>query len=211
MAFGKEKQFDRLNKLLTNSFTNLKNDVLRIHQRIDQIEATMASANPGSLREHMEWQEKEIQEIKDLVAQNAARNALAEENKAAQEKESPEERGPGEGEVMITAVQFEAPGSAKDNLNSEWVELEGYNVDMGGWQLHDNDRKHVYKFPEGFSIHGKVRLYTGKGKDTSTKLFWNNANHIWNDDDDTATLKDPKGKIISRVRSARVHSFERLK
>jgi hypothetical protein len=41
-------------------------------------------------------------------------------------------------------------------------------------------------------------------------LFWGSPRPIWNDEEDIATLSDKKGEVISMVRSARVHSFERI-
>jgi len=114
------------------------------------------------------------------------------------------------GDVKITAVQFEAPGTEKGNLNGEWIEIEGYGADMSGWKLHDKGKKHIYTFPKGFEIHGKIKVFTGKGKDTSAQLFWDNPRPVWNDEDDTATLVGPKGRVVSKIRSKRVHDFEEL-
>lgn len=196
--FGKQKQFEKLNMLLGNSFKNMREDILRINQRIDNIEATLASANLGAMRDYMDFQEREVESIKKMVAEKLA------------EKEIGDKKAIKEGQVKIVNVQFEAPGSEKGSLNGEWVELEGYGLDMSGYTLHDKGKKHIYKFPKGFEIHGKIRVFTGKGKDTSTKLFWNNPRPIWNDEDDVASLLDQKGRIVSKVRSRRVHDFEEL-
>jgi len=97
-----------------------------------------------------------------------------------------------EGEVRITKVNFKSNIKAKGNkkLNGEWVEITGYGVDMKGYALHDKGRKHTYKFPEGFTIYGPVK--------------------IWNDTGDVATLRK-KNKIVSQVISEPTYSFKALR
>ncbi|MBU0535677.1 MAG: lamin tail domain-containing protein [Nanoarchaeota archaeon] len=111
--------------------------------------------------------------------------------------------------INITSVQFEAPGSDRD-ANGEWVEIKGSGR-MGGWTLEDKNKKHIYTFPIGFVLNGSVRVYSGHGKDTDTKLFWGNPNPIWNDDYDISTLKHKDGDIVSQVESKMTHNFEMLK
>lgn len=78
----------------------------------------------------------------------------------------------------------------------EWVELEGYNVIMDGWSLSDEGEKHNYAFPVWFMIDGRIKLHRGYGEDNMTDLFWQSNSHVWNNDGDTATLKDNNGEII---------------
>jgi len=40
-------------------------------------------------------------------------------------------------------------------------------------------------------------LHTEHGSDNSTDVFWNYGGHIWNNDGDTAILKNSLGEIIS--------------
>lgn len=195
MTFGTQRKFDKLNMLLGNSFGNLRNDILRINQRIDQIEAILANSNIGVIRDFMACQEKEIEAIKQMIVDAS--------QPAAQEQ-------PAESPVKITAVQFEADAASKGNPNGEWIELEGHNTNLTGWSLHDNDSKHVYSFPEGFVLNGKIRIFSGKGRNSSRRLYWNNPASIWNDNEDVASLVDPNGSIVSQVRSARVHDFQVL-
>lgn len=219
MVFEKKKNIIKLNDLLSNSFTNLRNDILRINQRIDQIEVILASSNLGAMKDFMAFQERELAQIKQFMASCMAAQAesAAAEQAAAQaqwqaqqqvQQEAPQQtqtRG-----VRIASVQFEADAMHKGNLNGEWVELEGSNMDLTGWTLHDKGNKHKFSFPKGFILNGKVKIYTGKGKNSSKRLFWSNPTPIWNDNDDTATLVDPEGRIANQVRSARTHSFEEL-
>lgn len=101
------------------------------------------------------------------------------------------------GDARITYINYDAPGDdrKKENWNGEWVELEGYNVDMTDWTIED-EANHVYTFPI-FMINGKVRLHSGDGENNETDLFWNGGRRpIWNNDGDIATLKDNNGEIV---------------
>jgi hypothetical protein len=115
----------------------------------------------------------------------------------------------GEGIVRITKSQFKSP--KKNDINGEWVEITGYDVDMTGFALHDKAKRHIYRFPAGFHLYGPVKLFTGKGKDTNTKLFWGQKKNVWNNDYDIATLRDKSGRIISQIKSEAVHDFVILK
>jgi len=41
-----------------------------------------------------------------------------------------------------------------------------------------------------------VTLYTGKGTDTATEIFWGSGNPIWNNDGDTAYLYNDNGNLV---------------
>lgn len=105
-------------------------------------------------------------------------------------------------DIIISAVQFDAPGDdrTKENLNGEWVEISNSrysDVDLAGWTLND-DGNHAYNFPSGFKIKSgnSVKIHTGSGADTESDLYWNSGRPVWNNDGDTATLKDKGGKVI---------------
>ena len=117
-----------------------------------------------------------------------------------------------EGEVRITKTQFKSNVKGKGNkkLNGEWIEVTGYGVDMKGYKLHDKGRKHTFEFPEGYTIYGPVKIFTGKGRNTNTRLYWGNPRPIWNDTGDVATLR-MKNKIVSQVISEPTYSFKTLK
>jgi len=116
-----------------------------------------------------------------------------------------------EGEARITKTQFKSTAKGKRKLNSEWVEVTGYGVDMTGFKLHDKGRKHTFTFPNGFKIYGPVKIMTGKGKNTNTKLYWKSPRPVWNDTGDVATLRDKRSKVVSQVLSEPTYSFKQLK
>ena len=101
------------------------------------------------------------------------------------------------GDVAILYVNYDAPGDdrKKENWNGEWIEVEGYNVDITGWVLSD-EANHTYTFPV-FMISGRVRVHSGDGEDNETDLYWNGGRRpIWNNDGDTATLTDDFGEVV---------------
>jgi len=98
----------------------------------------------------------------------------------------------------IVYVNYDAPGDdrRKENWNGEWVEIEGYGIDMTGWSLSD-DGGHTYHFPDGFLLKGRVYIHSGDGENNETDLYWNGGRRpIWNNDGDTAILKDENGDVI---------------
>ncbi len=82
--------------------------------------------------------------------------------------------------IMITAAQFDAPDDDWKNLN--------------------DDEKHEYLFPEGFTLAAgeNVTVYTGSGNDTQTELYMRWVTPIWNNAGDNTTLKDSNGQVIDR-------------
>jgi len=45
-----------------------------------------------------------------------------------------------------------------------------------------------------------VTIYTGSGVDTQDKLYWGSNSPIWNNDHDTAYLKDNEGNLVDSWR-----------
>jgi Lamin Tail Domain len=101
--------------------------------------------------------------------------------------------------VYISALYVGAP---HQTVNQEYVKITNKGttaVSMRGWKVTDKGAKHTYKFPSTFVLKSKntVTLYTGKGKNTSTKLFWGRAAFVWNNEGDTAYLYNAQGKLVS--------------
>ncbi|VVB68044.1 Lamin Tail Domain protein [uncultured archaeon] len=106
-----------------------------------------------------------------------------------------------EREITITNASFVAPSPEREILNGEWVEISNQgesDENLAGWKLEDR-QNHTYTFPDfTLSAGASVRIHTGVGSDTSEDLHWNRNTAIWNNDGDTATLKDASGDIVSR-------------
>jgi micrococcal nuclease len=111
---------------------------------------------------------------------------------------------PSEETLVITHVEYDAPGNDNDNLNGEWVEIEnrgGTAADLTGWVLKDESATHRFSFRSGMvlDVGTKVIVFTGCDVDTgspsSAALFWCEDGAVWNNGGDTAFLLDPEGNI----------------
>ena len=103
---------------------------------------------------------------------------------------------------QITKVRFDSAGPdtpvTNAKLNDEYVVIT--NTDtvthvIGGWRLRDR-ANHVYVFPSGASIGPKrsVRIHTGSGKNTPFDRYQGRGYYVWNNDTDTAYLRDANNR-----------------
>lgn len=103
--------------------------------------------------------------------------------------------------LSISAVQFDAPGDDRQNLNGEWIKVANPGpspVIMSGWMVYD-DSGQVYKFPEfALGSGATVTIYTGDGRDSATNLYMGSGSPIWNNNGDTAILMDASGNVVSQ-------------
>ncbi|WP_405777757.1 lamin tail domain-containing protein [Streptomyces sp. NBC_01538] len=104
--------------------------------------------------------------------------------------------------VEISAVQYDSPGRddrSNRSLNKEWVDLTNtgrHTVNLDGWTLKDASG-HTFTF-DHYRLAGRatVRIHTGEGRDTRTDLYQDRRNYVWNNDHDTATLRNDRGRFI---------------
>jgi len=106
------------------------------------------------------------------------------------------------GPLVITTVHADAEGNDRHNPNGEYVRL--CNVSAGpvalkGFAIQDAAR-HRYVFPQGTLDPGYTALLlSGKGQDMTRprqlRFYWGDG-PIWNNNQDTAALFDPQGKLI---------------
>jgi competence protein ComEC len=103
--------------------------------------------------------------------------------------------------ISISAIQFDAPGDDRKNLNGEWIRITNTGqspMDMTGWQLYDESGR-VYVIPRfALSPGASVKISTGKGSDGATELYMGRGSPVWNNDGDTAILKDADGNAVSQ-------------
>ena len=106
--------------------------------------------------------------------------------------------------LVITHVEYDAPGDDNDDLNGEWVDIENRGstaADLTGWVLKDESATHRFSFESGtvLEVGATIRVFTGCGVDTvyptSADIYWCEDGAIWNNAGDTAFLLDPKGNI----------------
>ena len=106
--------------------------------------------------------------------------------------------------VAIADFNPDADGNDNQNKNGEWIDIRNQGsipVDLSDWTLEDEGPNHTYRFPPGFTLEpgSTVRVFTGCGSDTQSELYWcNSGSAIWNNDGDTATLRDNTGVEIDQ-------------
>jgi micrococcal nuclease len=124
---------------------------------------------------------------KFLEAERAAR-----ENEAGLWQKSPTE-------VLNITLNYDAEGKDTENLNGEWVSIKNIGLKslyLNGWTLKDAGTN-IYKFKNIIiKPQETVFLYTGFGKDTNEKLYWNSDTPVWNNEHDTLYLRDEKGFLV---------------
>jgi competence protein ComEC len=98
--------------------------------------------------------------------------------------------------VCIDWVEYDPEG---DELEGEYAVIVNYgssNQDMTGWTLGDPD--HSYDFPDGFELesNAEVWVWTTSGTDTEEDLYWGRSEPVWDDEGDTAYLRDDEGSLV---------------
>lgn len=108
------------------------------------------------------------------------------------------------GPFKITTLHADAKGDDRFNLNDEYVRvvnLEERPMNLKGFRISDR-YGHTYSFPSAILLPGHTALlFTGQGKDLldprdQVKLYWNSDWPIWNNEGDTAFLRDPEGRLV---------------
>ena len=104
--------------------------------------------------------------------------------------------------IRITSISFDSPGSdlgSNSSLNAEWVRLKNTGSKgkfLTGWTIRDTS-SHVYKFGSFKLGAGKsVTIHTGRGSNTASNRYQRSGWYIWNNDGDTAKLKNKAGNVI---------------
>jgi Flp pilus assembly pilin Flp len=123
---------------------------------------------------------------------------------------------PGPPEVVIdpSCSCFDCKGSSTGKRSERTAEEEHicftnrdvYPADMTGWTVADAVN-HRYTFPRFHLQAGaSVRLYSDRGADTETELYWGAEGNIWNDKGDTAYLRDAAGDLVDEYSYGRMVS-----
>lgn len=104
-----------------------------------------------------------------------------------------------EASIEIVGIEADPPGPDSENLNAETVTLRNKGrraVQLEGFRLSDRSNN-TYIFPN-FSLAGgaTVVLHSGRGRDDDRNLYWGSSSPIWNNDGDTAFLRDPAGNTV---------------
>lgn len=103
------------------------------------------------------------------------------------------------GDVRITIIFFD--GAVHQAEADEYVEIKNFDtkaIRLQGWKLHDAGPIHTYTFPNYLIPPGEsCRVYTNENHPEWCGFNWKNGSAIWNNNGDTATLRDGSGKVIS--------------
>jgi hypothetical protein len=113
--------------------------------------------------------------------------------------------------VRITKIYYNSPGKdngSDESLNGEWVMIKNISAKAktlkNGWKLRDA-QGHVYRFPTlKMPAGSRWKIHTGSGFDSFPPpgkpgdLYYGLGFYIWNNDEDTATLKDGNGDVVDR-------------
>ncbi|MBW2964104.1 lamin tail domain-containing protein [Candidatus Woesearchaeota archaeon] len=185
------------------ALNQLSERITDLERQEPKVVEKIISAAPMPLPEHsFKTKDSALAEVRKLLREEG--------RKPAKEEKSVYDIP--EGQVRITKTMFKPMGKkGKKKPTDEWVEVTGYGVDISGWKLWDKGKKHTFTFPEGFVIYGPVKVITGKGRNTNTKLFWKKPRPVWNDTGDVATLANKRGRVVSQVMSEPTYSFQVLK
>jgi Lamin Tail Domain len=108
--------------------------------------------------------------------------------------------------IQITKVYYNSPGTdtgSNTSLNAEWVRLTNtrtYTINLRSWTLRDK-AGHVYTFTTNYYIGSGKRAYihTGKGTNGSPDYqhrYWGRSWYVWNNNGDTAYVRNPSGTLI---------------
>jgi len=110
------------------------------------------------------------------------------------------------GPLKITTINADAAGDDRRNPNGEYVRLCNVSanpVPLQGFSVQDAGRRR-FVFPSGTLAPGLTALLvSGAGKNATRRgqlVFYWGAGPIWNNDDDTASLFAPDGKLIDTFR-----------
>ena len=115
---------------------------------------------------------------------------------------------PANAAIQISKIQYDSPGTddgSNSSLNQEYVVIENTGssaVRLDGWVLKDR-AGHRYVFGS-FRLRAarSVTIHTGTGNDDRNDLYQDSGAYIWNNDGDTAKLKDDTGDTVDTCRYA---------
>jgi hypothetical protein len=103
-------------------------------------------------------------------------------------------------DVEISHIEYDVPGPDVRGEYAVILNRGAVGVELGNWSLMDL-AGHVYTFPMTTLAPGAVlRIWTGKGTDTTKDLFWGMGHAVWNNSGDQAVLRDRMGRTVSTYR-----------
>lgn len=108
------------------------------------------------------------------------------------------------GAIKVSQIYFDPPGSGpptNTEINKEFVVITNTGDrarNLTSWVLRDAQGNR-FVFPEFRLNSGAiVRIRSGIGSNDRNDLFWGKSHYIWNNNEDTAYLKNRNGRVVSR-------------
>ena len=100
--------------------------------------------------------------------------------------------------VRLTSIVYNPAGN---DIEGERVVIQNISAgpeDLTGWTLSDESDT-TFTFPS-FKLQpgATVTVWVKRGADSGSELFWGRKSPVWNNDSDTAFLKDKGGTLIDR-------------
>ncbi|WP_037572455.1 lamin tail domain-containing protein [Phaeacidiphilus oryzae] len=104
--------------------------------------------------------------------------------------------------IHFSEIYYNSPGTDRGgntSLNGEWVQITNGGsraASLTGWTVRDA-ANHVYTFGRyTLGAHASVRVHTGSGGNTAANRYWGLHWYVWNNDKDTARLRNSAGRAV---------------
>ncbi len=101
--------------------------------------------------------------------------------------------------IGLYKFNWNAKGNDAENMNDEYFILKNscnFTIDLENWQVKD-DSYNRFTFPSSqLNSQQTLTVFSGAGKNSQEKLFWNATYPIWNNDKDTLTIRDSDGYLV---------------
>ena len=104
--------------------------------------------------------------------------------------------------IDVRITRLDASGVApQPDYEGECLVIQNFGstaVNLANWTLEDAGGHHRFTFPAFTLNPGKsVEVWTKPGSNTETALYWGKTTSIWNNQGDTAYLRDQNGTLIA--------------
>jgi len=99
---------------------------------------------------------------------------------------------------VITTVFYDGviPSTEADEYVESWND-DSISIQLNNWTLKDDGDKHTFTFPSFLLAPDQVcRIYTNEYHPEWCGFNYGSGTAIWNNDGDTATLRDGYGTLI---------------
>ncbi|GGK91128.1 hypothetical protein Ppa06_58470 [Planomonospora parontospora subsp. parontospora] len=103
--------------------------------------------------------------------------------------------------IQIIKIYYDSPGSDRGgntSINGEYVVIKNTTrrtIDLADWTLRDPNFR--YTFGDVTLRAGKtLTIRSGQGSDGASTVYWQRRWYVWNNDRDTAHVRNASGRLI---------------